>query len=100
MGKADFYFGDAGQGTKMKLLVNMLMATNMTAFAETIALCKALDMKSGDLLQVLEQSAIACPMYNAKGHAMAVRSYSTAFPLKHAQKDVGYVQSLLHILYT
>jgi 3-hydroxyisobutyrate dehydrogenase-like beta-hydroxyacid dehydrogenase len=88
MGKADFFFGEAGQGTKIKLLVNMLMATNMAAFAETIALCKALDLHSADLLKVLELSAIGCPMYGAKGNSMAARDYSTAFPLKHAQKDV------------
>ena len=88
MGKADFYFGAAGQGTKIKLLVNMLMAANMSAFAEALSLCKAAELPSHDLLNVLGLSAIGCPMYQAKGKAMITGDYSTAFPLKHAQKDM------------
>ena len=31
MGKASFYYGEAGAGTKMKLVVNMIMGTMMCA---------------------------------------------------------------------
>lgn len=88
MGKANFYFGDTGQGTKIKLLINMLMATNMNAFAEALRLCKAADLPGEELLKVLELSAIGCPMYKGKGIDMLAGRYNTAFPLKHAQKDM------------
>ena len=92
MGKANFFFGNAGQGAKVKLLVNMLMGANMTAFAESLALCEAAGLSVRDLLQVLDLGAIGCPMYQGKGLGMAGRQYSPAFPLKHAQKDMGYVK--------
>lgn len=34
MGKANFLFGEVGAGSKMKLVVNMIMGTMMSAFAE------------------------------------------------------------------
>lgn len=98
MGKANFYFGQAGQGTKIKLLVNMLMATNMSAFSETLALCEAAALPGSELLKVLELSAIGCPMYQGKGEGMLGRNISTAFPLKHAQKDMRYLISFAFFL--
>ena len=38
MGKAHFFLGDVGQGAKMKLVVNMIMGSMMTAFAEGLTL--------------------------------------------------------------
>lgn len=38
MGKASFFLGEAGQGAKMKLVVNMIMGSMMAAFSEGLAL--------------------------------------------------------------
>ncbi len=37
MGKAKFFLGPIGQGSKMKLAVNMVMGTMMTALGEGMA---------------------------------------------------------------
>jgi glyoxylate/succinic semialdehyde reductase len=94
MGKANFLFGDVGTGSQMKLVVNMIMGTMMSAFAEGLALCEASQLPRDKLLQVLELGAMANPMFKAKGPAMIAGAYPTAFPLKHAQKDMRLALAL------
>lgn len=94
MGKANFYFGPAGNGSKMKLVINMLMATTMSAFSEGLSLCHESQLPTDEFLKVLELSAIACPMFKAKGPAMLKGKFDPAFPLKHALKDLWYSSHL------
>ncbi len=52
MGKANFLLGDVGAGSRMKLVVNMLMGTMMTAFSEGMSLCEKSDLPQDKLLEV------------------------------------------------
>lgn len=88
MGKKSFYLGEAGRGARMKLVVNMIMGTMMSGFAEGLSLGEKLDLEMTDILEVLTQGAIDNPMFRLKGPQMAAGSFSTAFPLKHMQKDM------------
>jgi len=89
MGKAKFLFGDVGQGTNVKLVVNMIMGTMMGAFAEGLALGKAANLPLDQLLQVLDLGAMSNPMFRGKGPLMvAQKAFDPNFPLKHAQKDM------------
>lgn len=88
MGKKSFYFKEVGQGAQMKLVINMIMGTMMTAFAEGLALGDKGGLDMADILEVLTQGAIDNPMFRLKGPQMAKSSFSTAFPLKHMQKDM------------
>jgi len=88
MGKEIFYFGAAGRGARMKLVVNMIMGCMMTAFAEGQALAEKSGLAPEDLLAVLDAGALANPMFRLKGPAMAEGRFPTAFPLKHMQKDL------------
>lgn len=56
MGKASFHLGPVGAGSKMKLVVNMIMGTMMGAFAEGMALCDAADLPQEMLLQVINNT--------------------------------------------
>lgn len=88
MGKANFLFGEVGSGSKMKLVVNMIMGTMLTAFSEGMALCEASDLPQEKLLEVLDLGAMANPMFKMKGPNMINANYGAHFPLKHAQKDM------------
>mmetsp|Transcript_15929 Transcript_15929/g.23998 ORF Transcript_15929/g.23998 Transcript_15929/m.23998 type:complete len:297 (+) Transcript_15929:72-962(+) len=94
MGKANFYFGAVGQGTRIKLIVNMVMGTTMAAVSEGLALSQSLDLPSDKLLEVLDLGAVACPMFKLKGPKMLSSSYDPHFPLKHAQKDMKFALQL------
>ena len=94
MGKASFFFGPVGQGTRVKLIVNMVMGTMMTSFSEGLALTEATGLPVDRVLEVIDLGAISCPMYKLKGMKMIKREFATNFPLKHAQKDMKFALSL------
>lgn len=88
MGKKIMFLGEVGQGACMKLVVNMVMGGMMTMLCEGLALGKASGLKSNDLLDVLDAGAISNPMFRMKGPLIVQENFSTAFPLKHMQKDL------------
>ncbi|PLY04533.1 MAG: NAD(P)-dependent oxidoreductase [Desulfuromonas sp.] len=88
MGKEIFYYGAAGRGARMKLVVNMVMGGMMTAFAEGLSLAEKAGLLPEEVLAVLDAGALANPMFRFKGPAMAEGRFETAFPLKHMQKDM------------
>lgn len=88
MGKKAFFFGSAGQGARMKLVINMIMGTMMAAFSEGLALGTKAGLNGTDILEVLCQGAIDNPMFRLKGGSMTKDLFTTAFPLKHMQKDL------------
>ena len=88
MGKATHFLGTVGQAARMKLVVNMIMGSMMTAFAEGLELARQAGLEADELLDVLDEGAIANPMFRLKGPRMAGGDFSPAFPLKHQQKDM------------
>ncbi|MCB9640092.1 MAG: NAD(P)-dependent oxidoreductase [Myxococcales bacterium] len=94
MGKLTVYLGDIGQGSAMKLVVNMVMGGMMTAFCEGIALAQASGLAAEDLFAVLDAGAISNPMFRLKGPQIEQESFPTAFPLKHMQKDMRLALAL------
>ncbi|SHO47801.1 NAD(P)-dependent oxidoreductase [Desulfopila aestuarii] len=88
MGKKSFYFPEIGQGAQMKLVINMIMGSMMTAFGEGLALGDKLGLPMTSVLDVLAQGAINNPMFQLKGPLMAEGNFNPAFPLKHMQKDM------------
>ncbi|KAG2500279.1 hypothetical protein HYH03_001857 [Edaphochlamys debaryana] len=94
MGKAKFFLGEEGAGANMKLVVNMVMGSMMTSFAEGLALADKVGLRQSDLIDVIGLGAIAAPMFALKGPAMAKRAYAPAFPLKHQQKDMRLALAL------
>jgi len=88
MGKKSFYFGKTAKGAQMKLVINMIMGTMMTAFGEGLSLGEKAGLNISDIITVLDQGVIANQMFRLKGPMMAEGRFPTAFPLKHMQKDM------------
>lgn len=88
MGKSRFYLGDVGNGAAMKLVVNMIMGSMMTSFAEGLLLGEKVGLDPTVIVEVISQGAISAPMFSMKGPSMVQSKYPTAFPLKHQQKDM------------
>lgn len=88
MGKRTFFLGEVGNGARMKLVVNMMMGVQIAALSEGLAVGTKAGLEGNDILDVLKEGALNCPMYSLKGPAMLEGKYPTAFPLKHQQKDV------------
>ena len=88
VGKAILHLGRAGDGTRAKLVLNLIQAGMLTVFAEGLALGKRLDISPAAMLQVLEHSAGNAPLFRFKGPFLMKRDFSTNFSLKLMDKDV------------
>jgi len=88
MGKKNHYLGAVGQGARMKLVVNMIMGGMMTAFCEGLALGRKAGLAGEQILEVLDEGAMANPMFRGKGPMLLQEGYPVSFPLKYMQKDL------------
>jgi len=88
MGKKSHYLGAVGQGARMKLVVNMIMGGMMTAFCEGLALGRKAGLAGEQILEVLDEGAMANPMFRGKGPMLLQEEYPVSFPLKYMQKDL------------
>ncbi len=80
--------GDAGQGTDMKLFVNLLLGDAMSAFAEALAFGANHDLSVEDMLTVVENGALDSPLFSAKGRAIAEGDFESRFPVDYQFKDL------------
>ncbi|CAH9114324.1 unnamed protein product [Cuscuta epithymum] len=94
LGKKSFFLGQVGNGAKMKLVVNMIMASMMTAFAEGLVLADKSGLDQQTLLDVLNVGPVANPLFKMKGPSMIKHNYSPRSPLKHSQKDMRLALAL------
>merc|ERR1719389_1425747 len=63
-------------------------------FFEGMGLTEQSGLRVEDFLDVVSAGAMTCPMFQLKGPLMAKGDYTTAFPLKHAQKDMRLALAL------
>jgi 3-hydroxyisobutyrate dehydrogenase len=85
------HLGEAGDGTRLKLVVNawLLLVTN--GAAECVALARRLGIDARQFLNTVHGSALELPYADAKAEAMITGDYTVNFPLKHASKDAQLV---------
>jgi len=95
MGKASFFLGErCGAGTKMKIVVNMIMGSMMVALAEGASLAESCGLSTETLNEILGLGAMNSPLFSMKLPNMISSQYEAHFPLKHQQKDLRFAISL------
>ncbi|XP_064481986.1 cytokine-like nuclear factor N-PAC isoform X2 [Ornithodoros turicata] len=88
IGRHAFYLGEVGNGSKMSLIINMLMGTTLAGLAEAMALCDRAELSQRDLLEILELGDLNSPIVSQKGQAIIEGTFATNMPLQHLQKDL------------
>lgn len=84
--------GDAGAGTRLKLVVNAWLVSLTEALAESIALSEALEVEPRRFLEAIGGGPIDAGYAQLKGSAMIDRSFDPAgFALALALKDARLV---------
>ena len=83
--------GDAGAGSRMKLVANEWVLALTTALAETLALADALGIEGERFLDVISGGPVDAGYAQIKGKMMVGREYEPSFPLALARKDVDLV---------
>lgn len=88
MGKKHIHVGEAGQGSALKLVNNLVMSISMYAVTEGMLLGESLGIKKEDILELLDGSPIAAPMVALKKEKFIHDDYSPEFPLQWMHKDL------------
>jgi 3-hydroxyisobutyrate dehydrogenase len=96
IGQRTHWLGEAGGGTRMKLVVNAWLLSLTAALAESIALAERLGADPGAFLDVIKGGPVGPPYAELKGRAMVARDFAdVAFPLRLAEKDAALVLEVL-----
>ena|SRR5215469_4601424 len=88
IGRKTVWLGDAGQGSRMKLVVNAYMCILIEGVAEALELASGLGVDPSGLAGVIEGGPLDAPIADAKLHKMQIGDYAPEFPLEWALKDV------------
>ncbi len=84
--------GQAGAGTRLKLVTNSWVLAVVEAGAETIALAEGLGLDPSMFFQAIEGGALDLPYLRLKGQAIADRDFAPSFRLTLAAKDASLVR--------
>jgi 3-hydroxyisobutyrate dehydrogenase-like beta-hydroxyacid dehydrogenase len=88
MGSAVIYCGPTGQGTAMKLFINLFLGTLMQSLAEGLCIGRKMGLEIPGMLATIENSAVSCPMFRIKGGAISRGDFSKNFSVDLLYKDL------------
>jgi len=89
MGKEVVYCGDIGQGTHMKLMINMLLGGMMSSFCEALTYGKKQGLDLHDMLSTIGAGAMDAPMFKVKGNVISEKQFTKTFSVDLLYKDLN-----------
>lgn len=89
IGRKTVWLGEAGQGTRMKLVINAYMSVLIEGVAEALVLARRLGIDAAQLEECIEGGPLDAPIADAKLHKMEGGDFAPEFPLEWALKDVN-----------
>jgi 3-hydroxyisobutyrate dehydrogenase len=87
IGAKTLWLGEAGAGSRLKLVINTWLLALTEGLAEAIALAEALDVDPQTFLDAIDGGPVGAPYANIKGKLMIERDFPPSFPLELALKD-------------
>jgi 3-hydroxyisobutyrate dehydrogenase-like beta-hydroxyacid dehydrogenase len=90
MGKKAIYCGDTGQGTNMKMAVNLLLGILMAGLCEAINFGQTCGLSVAAMFDAILSGPLACPLFHLKAEMLQTNSFPPQFPLKHMAKDLRF----------
>ncbi len=94
MGKRWFHLGPHGAGQTVKLAMNMILALQVDALAEALALVTGAGLPGERLIEVLQSSMARSTVLDIKAPMMLEGNYAPSFPLRLMHKDLGLALDL------
>lgn len=83
--------GEAGRGTRTKLVVNTWVLALTAGLAETVKVAETLGVDPARFLEIIDGGPINAGYAQLKGRMMIERAFEPAFPLRLARKDADLV---------
>ncbi|TFD10631.1 NAD(P)-dependent oxidoreductase [Cryobacterium sp. TMT1-21] len=84
--------GPGGSGIRMKLVGNLVVASQLLALGESLTLAARAGLDLHKVLQVLKVTDFRSPIFDGVGPAVLADDYSPSFALKLMQKDSRLIQ--------
>jgi 2-hydroxy-3-oxopropionate reductase len=94
MGKRFFHLGPHGAGQTIKLAMNMILALQVDALAEALALVTGAGLPGEKLIEVLQSTMARSGVLDVKAPVMLKGDYTPSFPLRLMHKDMGLALDL------
>ena len=88
LGKKFFLLGPNGAGQTVKLGMNLILAMQVDALAEALAVVTAAGVAGERLVEVLQSSMARTALLDIKAPLMLKKEYAPSFPLRLMQKDL------------
>ncbi|MCO6449505.1 MAG: NAD(P)-dependent oxidoreductase [Caldilineales bacterium] len=85
------YMGETAKGTSMKLVGNLVVASQLEALGEAMAMATKAGLDPVDVLGVLHVTDFKSPIFDGVGAALIERDFSTHFALKLMLKDANLI---------
>lgn len=91
MGKAVVRCGASGQATRMKLVLNLILAGMMQSLAEGLSLAASQGLDGNAVLNALSGGPLGAGLYQMKGGMMLGKEFPKQFPVDLMFKDLNLV---------
>jgi 2-hydroxy-3-oxopropionate reductase len=88
MGKRFFHLGPNGAGQTVKLAMNLILALEVDALAEALALVAAAGLPGERLVEVLQSSMARAAVLDVKAPLILKEEFPPSFPLRLMHKDL------------
>ena len=98
MGKRWFHLGPNGAGQTVKLAMNAILALQVDAMAEALALVTRAGLDGAQLVEVMQASMARSGVLDVKSPLMLKGEYKPSFPLRLMHKDLGLALDLANQL--
>ncbi len=93
--KAIYYMGKAGNGSRMKLINNIVLGGIMDILAEAIAIGQRAGFEKERVIEILNDGAGRSYILDVKKKKLLEEDFSTHFSVDLIYKDLHYAQDLL-----
>jgi len=94
MGKRWFHLGPNGAGQTIKLAMNLILALQVDALAEALALVTRAGLKGEGLVEVMQSSMARSGVLDVKAPNLLKGEYTPSFPLRLMHKDLSLALEL------
>lgn len=91
VGQTTHWLGEAGQGTRFKLVMNSWVLALTTATAEAMALAQGFGLEPQRFLDTIEGGPLDVKYAHVKGAAMLRSEFPASFPVDGAAKDARLI---------
>jgi len=98
MCKKIFHLGPNGAGQTIKLAMNLILALQVDAFAEALALVTGAGLQGEKLVEVMQSSMARSGVIDVKAPVMLKADYKPSFPLRLMHKDLSLALDLANQL--